>query len=252
MFTLFFKEIKEFFSSVTGYLVVIIFLLINSMFLWIFKGAFNIFDLEMANIDSLFIISPWVFLFLVPAITMNMFAGEYKSGTMELLLTRPLTEFQIVFAKYLASVVLVLVALAPTLLYLFSIYFLADPVGNVDFGAIFGSYIGLFFLAAIYSALGIFASSLTKNNIISFLLGLLFCYVFFLGFENLSYSVKDLQRLPLISSGKLSNFIISLGINDHYRSMSRGVIDSRDVVYFLSVISIFIFVTKLRLESRKW
>jgi len=252
MFTLFFKEIKEFFSSVTGYLVVIIFLLINSMFLWIFKGAFNIFDLEMANIDSLFIISPWVFLFLVPAITMNMFAGEYKSGTMELLLTRPLTEFQIVFAKYLASVVLVLVALAPTLLYLFSIYFLADPVGNVDFGAIFGSYIGLFFLAAIYSALGIFASSLTKNIIISFLLGLLFCYVFFLGFENLSYSVKDLQRLPLISSGKLSNFIISLGINDHYRSMSRGVIDSRDVVYFLSVISIFIFVTKLRLESRKW
>lgn len=243
MFTLFFKEIKEFFSSVTGYLVVIIFLLINSMFLWIFKGAFNIFDLEMANIDSLFIISPWVFLFLVPAITMNMFAGEYKSGTMELLLTRPLTEFQIVFAKYLASVVLVLVALAPTLLYLFSIYFLADPVGNVDFGAIFGSYIGLFFLAAIYSALGIFASSLTKNTIISFLLGLLFCYVFFLGFENLSYS---------ISSGKLSNFIISLGINDHYRSMSRGVIDSRDVVYFLSVISIFIFVTKLRLESRKW
>ena len=222
------------------------------MFLWIFKGAFNIFDLEMANIDSLFIISPWVFLFLVPAITMNMFAGEYKSGTMELLLTRPLTEFQIVFAKYLASVVLVLVALAPTLLYLFSIYFLADPVGNVDFGAIFGSYIGLFFLAAIYSALGIFASSLTKNIIISFLLGLLFCYVFFLGFENLSYSVKDLQRLPLISSGKLSNFIISLGINDHYRSMSRGVIDSRDVVYFLSVISIFIFVTKLRLESRKW
>ena len=132
------------------------------MFLWIFKGAFNIFDLEMANIDSLFIISPWVFLFLVPAITMNMFAGEYKSGTMELLLTRPLTEFQIVFAKYLASVVLVLVALAPTLLYLFSIYFLADPVGNVDFAAIFGSYIGLFFLAAIYSALGIFASSLTK------------------------------------------------------------------------------------------
>lgn len=252
MFTLFFKEIKEFFSSVTGYLVVIIFLLINSMFLWIFKGAFNIFDLEMANIDSLFIISPWVFLFLVPAITMNMFAGEYKSGTMELLLTRPLTEFQIVFAKYLASVVLVLVALAPTLLYLFSIYFLADPVGNVDFGAIFGSYIGLFFLAAIYSALGIFASSLTKNTIISFLLGLLFCYVFFLGFENISYSVKDLQRLPLISSGKLSNFIISLGINDHYRSMSRGVIDSRDVVYFLSVISIFIFVTKLRLESRKW
>ena len=243
MVTLFLKEIKEFFSSITGYLVVIVFLLVNSMFMWIFRGAFNIFDIGAANIDTLFVISPWVFLFLVPAITMNMFAGEFKSGTMELLLTRPLSEFQIVFAKYAAAVVLVLIALVPTLFYLVSVNSLADPVGNVDYGAIFGSYIGLFFLAAIYSAIGIFASSLSKNAIISFLFSVLLCYVFFLGFENLAY---------LGSSGKISDFIISLGINDHYRSMSRGVFDSRDIVYFLSAVSVFVFLTKLRLESRKW
>ncbi len=243
MVTLFLKEIKEFFSSITGYLVIIVFLLVNSMFMWIFRGNFNVFDLGIANIDTLFIISPWVFLFLVPAITMNMFAGELRSGTMELLLTRPLSEFQIIMSKYLAAVVLVLIALVPTLFYLFSIHSLADPIGNVDYGAVFGSYIGLFFLAAVYSAIGVFASSFSKNAIISFLFSVLLCYVFFLGFENLAF---------LGFSGKVSDFIISLGINDHYRSISRGVIDSRDIVYFLSVISIFVFMTKLRLESRKW
>lgn len=243
MVTLFLKEIKEFFSSITGYLVVIVFLLVNSMFMWIFRGSFNVFDMKVANIDTLFIISPWLFMFLVPAITMNMFAGELKSGTMELLLTRPLTEFQIVFAKYMASVSLVLIALLPTLFYLFSINSMADPVGNVDFGAIFGSYIGLFFLAAVYSAIGILASSLSKNTIISFLLSILMCYIFFLGFENLAL---------LGFSGKVADVLMAFGINDHYRSMSRGVIDSRDVVYFISVISVFIFLTKLRLESRKW
>ncbi len=243
MRVLFYKEIKEFFNSVTGYLVVIIFLLINSMFMWIFKGGFNVFDIGFANLDTLFIISPWVFLFLVPAITMNVFSGEIRTGTIELLLTRPLSELQIVMAKYLASVILVLIALVPTLFYLVSINYLADPVGNVDYGAIFGSYIGLFFLAAIYSAIGVFASSLTSNSVIAFLLSVLFCYVFFLGFDNLA---------QLTLSGKVSDFVISLGINDHYRSMSRGVIDTRDVIYFLSVISIFIFLTKLRLESRKW
>jgi ABC-2 type transport system permease protein len=243
MSTLFIKEIKDFFSSITGYLVVIVYLLINSMFMWIFRGTFNIFDVGFANIDTLFIISPWVFLFLVPAITMNMFAGEFKSGTMELLLTKPLSEFQIVLAKYLSSLVLVLIALVPTLFYLVSLSSLADPAGNVDYGAIFGSYIGLFFLAAVYSAIGLFASSLSKNAIISFLLSILLCYIFFLGFENLAH---------LFSIGKVTDFIISLGISDHYNSISRGVIDTRDIMYFLSVIAIFIFLTKLRLESRKW
>ena len=243
MITLFLKEIKEFFSSITGYLVVIVYLLINSMFLWIFKGNLNIFDVGLSNIDTLFIISPWVFLFLVPAITMNMFANEFKSGTMELLLTRPLTEFQITFAKYLSSLVLVLISLLPTFLYLISIHYLANPAGNVDYGAILGSYTGLFFLAAVYSAIGLFASSLSKNTVISFLLSVLLCYIFFLGFENLG---------TLVSPGKIANFIITIGINDHYSSISRGVIDTRDIIYFISVMTVFIFLTKLRLESRKW
>ncbi len=243
MRVLFYKEIKEFFNSVSGYLVVVVFLIINSLFMWIFRGNFNVFDIGFANLNTLFIISPWVFLFLVPAITMNVFSGEIRSGTIELLLTRPLSEMQIVLAKYLASVTLVLIAILPTVFYLVSINFLADPVGNVDYGAIAGSYTGLFFLAAIYSAIGVFASSLSSNSIIAFLFSVLFCYIFFLGFENLA---------DLTLSGKVGDFVISLGINDHYRSMSRGVIDTRDVVYFLSVIGFFIFLTKLRLESRKW
>ncbi len=243
MYTLFLKEIKGFFSSVIGYLVIAVFLLIVSLFMWVFPTNFNIFQVGAANIDTLFIISPWVFLFLVPAITMNMFADELRTGNMELLLTRPISEFKIVMAKYLAAVVLVLIAILPTLLFLFSINTLADPVGNVDYGAIFGSYIGLFFLGAAYASIGVFASSLSKNVIVSFLLGILFCFVFYLGFDLLS---------DLISLGTISDFIKLFGLNDHYSSISRGVIDSRDVVYFLSIITVFVFFSKLRLESRKW
>lgn len=243
MYTLFLKEIKGFFSSVIGYVVIAFFLLIVSLFMWVFPTNFNIFQVGAANIDTLFLISPWVFLFLVPAITMNMFADELRTGNMELLLTRPISEFKIVMAKYLASIVLVLIALVPTLLFLFSIDSLADPVGNVDYGAIAGSYIGLVFLGAVYASIGIFASSLSKNVIVSFLLGILFCFLFYLGFDLLS---------DLISAGSVSEFIKSLGINDHYSSVSRGVVDSRDIIYFLSVIALFVFFSKLRLESRKW
>jgi len=243
MLSLFLKEIKGFLSSVIGYLIIVVFLLIVCLFMWIFPTSFNIFNAGAANIDTLFIISPWVFLFLVPAITMNMFADEFRSGNMELLLTRPISEFTIVMAKYLAAVALVLIALLPTLLFLISIHLLADPIGNVDYGAIAGSYIGLFFLGAVYASIGIFASSLTKNVIISFLLGILFCFLFYLGFELLA---------DLVSKGFITAFIIKLGINDHYSSISRGVIDSRDIVYFLSVITLFIFFSKIRLESRKW
>jgi len=211
--------------------------------MWIFKGNLNIFYIGFANLDTLFTISPWIFLFLVPAITMNMFSGEFKSGTMELLLTRPISEFKIVLAKYLATLILVLIALFPTLFFIFSINFLAAPIGNVDFGALTGSYIGLFFLAASYSAIGLFSSSLTKNTIISFILSILVCFFFFLGFYFISM---------LDFTGKVANFINFIGINMHYNSISRGVIDTRDVIYFFSVTAIFIFLTKLRLESRKW
>ncbi|MBI5218836.1 MAG: gliding motility-associated ABC transporter permease subunit GldF [Bacteroidia bacterium] len=236
------KEIREFFSSLTGYIVIIVFLFVNSLFMWIFPGEFNILDGGYANLDTLFIISPWVFLFLVPAITMRLFAEERKTGTIDLLLTRPLTDLQIILAKYLAGVVLVLVSLLPSLVYYFTVYKLGNPVGNLDRGGIMGSYIGLFFLAGIYVAIGVFASSITQNQIISFIIAMILSFFFYYGFEAIgSVFTKSTQE-----------FILFLGISDHYRSVSRGVIDTRDVVYFISIIALFIYFTKVVLESRKW
>lgn len=243
MWTLILKEVSGFFSSLIGYLVVIVFLLINSLFIWVFPGQFNIIESGYASIDALFTIAPWVFLFLVPAVTMRLFAEEKRTGTIELLLTRPLTEVQIVVAKYLAGLFLVLLSLLPTLVYFLSVYFLGDPVGNIDTGGTWGSYIGLFFLAAIYVAIGLFASSLTENQIIAFIIAMVLSFFFFIGFEALSglNFLKDIDEL-----------VLYLGINDHYESMSRGVIDSRDMVYFLGVITFFILLTRTILQSRKW
>jgi ABC-2 type transport system permease protein len=211
--------------------------------MWIFHGPTNVLDAGYANLDSLFIISPWVFLFLVPAVTMRLISDEKRMKTLELLLVRPISEFKIVMAKYLSGLVLVLAALLPTMIYLISINQLGNPAGNVDMGAIMGSYIGLFLLAAIYTAIGVFASSLTGNQIISFILAVVLSFVMYIGFDQLS---------ELFSSGTFSTFTESLGINYHYRSISRGVIDSRDIIYFLSVIAVFILLTKLVLERRKW
>lgn len=243
MTALFLKEIKDFFNSLIGYLVIVVYLIVNSLFMWIFPGNFNVFDIGFANLDSLFLLSPWIFLFLVPAITMNMFANEFKTGTMELLLTRPLSELQIVLSKYFSTLVLVLISILPTLLFVIPIYYFSTPVGNIDTGALIGSYIGLFLLAASYSAVGLFASSLSKSTIIAFILSILICYFFYLGFNNLAY---------LDITGKIAGFISYLGISEHYTSISRGIVDSRDVFYFLTLIALFIFLTKLRLESRKW
>lgn len=241
MLTLLKKEIREFFSSLTGYVVIAVFLIINSVIMWVFPGQFNILDSGYANIDSLFIISPWVFLFLVPAITMRMFSEEKKSGTIELLFTRPLSDFNIILAKYFAGVILVLIALLPTLVYYFTVYSLADPVGNIDSGAVWGSYIGLFFLAASYAAIGVFSSSFTQNQIVSFIVGLLLSLFFYIGLDSLSELFFDEAYT-----------IMYLGISEHYRSISRGVLDTRDIIYFISLISVFLFLTKLVLESRKW
>lgn len=243
MFALLKKEISSFLSSLIGYIVIIVFLMINSLFLWVFPGQFNVLDSGYANIDTLFIIAPWVFMFLVPAITMRLFAEEKRTGTIELLFTRPLTDFQIIFAKYLAGLLLVLFSLLPTLVYFASVYWLGKPVGSIDTGGTWGSYIGLFFLAAIYVAIGVFASSITGNQIISFLLAVLISFFFYMGFE----SISSLQFL-----GSLDSLVVNLGIYEHYKSISRGVIDSRDVIYFLSVIAVFILFTKTVLESRKW
>lgn len=237
------KEISEFFSSITGYVVIIIFLLINSMFIWIFHSEFNILDAGYAGLDSMFILAPWIFLFLIPAVTMRMFAEEKRLGTAEWLLTKPISELKIVMAKFAAGMVLTIIALLPTLIYIISLWVLADPPGNIDFGGMAGSYLGLIFLASVYAAIGVFASSLSRNQIVSFFIGIIICYFFFLGFAQLA---------SLGFGGTLQDIIISMGINDHYTSMSRGVIDSRDVVYFLSVVALFLFLTRISLESRKW
>jgi len=243
MFTLLKKEINSFFSSLTGYIVITVFLIVNSLFIWVFPGQNNVLDGGYATLDSLFTIAPWVFLFLVPAVTMRMFADEKHSGTIELLFTRPLSDFQIIFAKYLAALLLVLFSLLPTLIYFYSVYQLGNPVGNIDIGGTWGSYIGLFFLAAIYVSIGVLSSSFTDNQIVAFILGMLLSFIAYIGFDFMS-------ELSIFESIKV--FIINLGINEHYKSMSRGVIDSRDVIYFVSVIAFFLLITKTILQSRKW
>ncbi|MCX6305120.1 MAG: gliding motility-associated ABC transporter permease subunit GldF [Bacteroidetes bacterium] len=243
MLTLFKKEINGFLNSLIGYIVMIVFLLMTGLFLWVFPLEFNVLDFGFASLDGLFVIAPFVFLFLIPAITMRSFADEKKSGTLELLMTQPLTDLQVILAKYAAGVVLVMISLLPTLVYYFSVYHLGLPPGNLDSGSIWGSYIGLFFLGASFVAIGIFTSSITDNQIVSFILAVFISFILYMGFEFV-YS--------FLVSGKIGLIIQSLGLNAHYSSMSRGVIDTRDLIYFISVTAIFILLTKLSLESRKW
>ncbi len=206
-------------------------------------GGYNIFDNGFANVDPLFFIAPWVYLFLIPAITMRSFSEEKKTGTIELLLTRPLTDLQIVLAKYLAGFTLVVVSLLPTLIYYYSVHVLGAPKGNIDTGGMWGSYICLLFLGAGFVSIGIFASAIAENQVIAFIIALLLCFFCYIGFEFISQSGLF---------GKLNYLFKSLGINDHYVSMSRGVIDTRDVLYFIGLIALFNLFTKLVLESRKW
>lgn len=237
------KEIRSFFGSIIGYLVILVYLLINSVFLWVFEGNFNLLDGGYASLGNLFTISPWVFLFLIPALTMRLFADEKKAGTMELLFTKPLSDLQIILAKYSAALLLLVVALIPTLLYYYSLYQLGAPPGNIDSGGTFGSYIGLLFLGGAFLSIGLFASSVTDNQIVAFLLAMFLCFFVFYGFD---------QIAGFELFGEADLLIIKLGINEHYVSMSRGVIDSRDLFYFISVIAFFIGATRLVIQSRKW
>ena len=243
MFTLFKKEINGFLDSLIGYIVIFVFLLLLGLFLWVFPLQFNILDFGFANLDGLFILAPFIFLFLIPAITMRSFADEKKSGTLELLMTQPLTDTQVILAKYFAGVVLVLFSLFPTMIYFISVYHLGLPPGNLDIGAIWGSYTGLLFLGITFVSIGIFSSSITDNQIISFIIAITLCFFMYMGFEWI---------YTFIVSGTVGLIIESLGINAHYTSMSRGVIDTRDLIYFISVSLFFLLLTKLSLESRKW
>jgi ABC-2 type transport system permease protein len=243
MFAIFRKEISGFFSSLTGYMVIIVFLLINSLFMWVFPGEWNIFDTGYAGLDTLFFLSPWVFLFLVPAVTMKMIAEEKRIGTIELVFTKPVTEREIILGKFLAAVSLVLLSLLPGIIYYISVYMLGEVPGNLDRGETLGAFIGLFFLASVYASAGIFASSLTDNQVVAFILSVLICFFLYMGFDSIAY-------LPGLK--KFDEFVIGLGINEHYKSISRGVLDIRDAIYFISVAFIFNEATRLVLLSRKW
>lgn len=243
MFALLRKEIESFLSSLIGYIVIVVFLLVVSFFLWIISFGQNIPTNGYASIDGLFAIAPMVFLFLIPAITMRMFAEEKKTGTIETLLAQPLTDLQIVLAKYFAGLILVVFALLPTLVYYYSVYQLGLPPGNIDSGAMWGSYIGLLFLGGTFVAIGLFASSVTDNQIVSFIVAALLSAFFYLGFEFI---------WPLDIFSGLGLIISQLGIISHYESISRGVIDTRDLIYFISVIAFFLMLTRFSLASRKW
>ncbi|MDA9312015.1 gliding motility-associated ABC transporter permease subunit GldF [Vicingaceae bacterium] len=243
MFSLLKKEIQSFLGSLIGYIVIIVFLTIMSLIMWVFPSDYNVLDNEYATLGPLFSLAPWVFMFLIPSITMRLLADENKTGTIELLLTKPLTDLQIISAKYLAGVILVLFSLLPTLIYYVVVYQLGAPEGNLDQGGTWGSYLGLLFLASSFVAIGLFSSSLSDNQVISFIIAVFLSFFTYIGFDFIS---------SLALFGSFDLFVQKLGISEHYGSMSRGVIDSRDALYFLSVIAFFFMLTKLKLSSRNW
>lgn len=233
------KELRQFFSSLTGYIAIIVFLLVNGLMLFVFRD--NILEFGYATLDRFFLLAPWVLLLLIPAITMRSFSEEFKTGTFELLQTRPLTRWQIIGGKYFGSLVVVVIALLPTIIYFFSIQALSSDEG-IDTGATIGSYIGLFFLAAVFTAIGICLSSFTSNAVIAFILSLIACALLYYGFNAIS-------QLPGLEGG-MDYYVEMAGIDFHYRSISRGVIDSRDIIYFLSVIFLFLTITSRNLQKR--
>jgi ABC-2 type transport system permease protein len=237
MFSILKKEFNSFFASTMAYLVMGVFLLINGLFLWVFKSDFNILNAGFSDVNSFFYLAPWFFLLLIPAITMKSFADEFNKGTIELLKTKPISNWQIVMGKFSASVLLVIVALVPTFTYIFTIYQLGNPVGNIDFGSIIGSYMGLLFLATTYTAIGLFTSTLSKNQIVAFISGVLITFILFEGFDAISNLIGNDLSLK------------QLGIKKHFKSISRGVIDTRDILYFMSVTVFFLDLTKIRLDN---
>ncbi len=235
------KELNTFFSSLTAYIVIGVFLVVMGLFMWVFPD-YSILEYCYATLEQLFSMAPWIFVFLIPAITMRSLAEEKQTGTIEFLITKPIQLFKIILGKYFASVLLITFALLPTILYYYTIYDLGSPRGNLDSGAVWGSYLGLFLLGAAYASIGLFASSLTNNQIIAFMLAAFLCFFCHWAFFYLS-------KLPMFL-GSSDDFIQMLGIDYHYNSISRGVIDSRDIIYFLSFIGLFLGLTFISLEKR--
>lgn len=234
------REIKSFFGSPIGYLVIAIFLIINGLFLWVFEGDYNISNSGFADLTPFFTLAPWIFIFLIPAVTMRSFSDEKKQGTLELLLTKPLSIWQIVNGKFLGAVLLIIMAVIPTFIYVAVISNLGMPEGNIDMGSTIGSYFGLLFLISAYCAIGVFTSTLSDNQIVAFIISVFLCFIFYFGFEGIASTIPS-----------LSTIISSLGMQDHFKSMSRGVIDTRDVIYFASITILFLSFTVYNLKSVK-
>ena len=230
------KELNSFFASPIGYLVIAVFLVMNGLFLWVFVGDFNILNAGFADLNSFFFITPWFFLFLIPAITMRSLSDEIRLGTIEILKTKPISDWQIVLGKFFGALLLILFALMPTIIYAYSIIQLGNPVGNLDIGSTIGSYIGLLFLASAFTSVGLFTSTFSGNQIVAFMLGVIISFFMFYGFEALA----DLG---------ISESLRSFGLFEHYKSISRGVIDTSDIVYFVSVTVFFLFLTYLKLKE---
>ena len=232
------REIKSFFGSPIGYLVIAIFLLLNGLFLWVFEGDYNILNSGFADLSPFFTISPWILIFLIPAVTMRSFSDEKKQGTIELLLTKPISIWEIVGGKFFGAFLLIVIAIIPTFIYVYVISSLGMPEGNIDMGSTMGSYFGLLFLIASYTAIGILTSTLSENQIVAFILSVFLCFLFYFGFQGIATFVKGFEDV-----------IAALGMDYHFKSMSRGVIDTRDVMYFVSITLVFLSMTVYKLKS---
>lgn len=241
MRAIFKREIQAFFTSPIGYLVIGLFLVLNGLFLWVFKGQYNIFDYGFAELGNFFLLAPWVFLFLIPAITMKSFSEEKKLGTLELLFIKPISIWQTVLGKFAGTTVLALIAIVPTFLYVYCIAQLGTSVGNLDTGVVMGSYFGLFFLLCSYTAIGLFASTLSENQIVAFIIGMVLCFLGYYGFEALA---------TLFPNGSSSLFVQKLGMQAHFSNISRGVLDTRDLIYFIGLGAFFLFLTVVQLKKQ--
>jgi ABC-2 type transport system permease protein len=238
MYAILKKDIQTFFSNTIGYLVIAVFLIVNGLFLWVFQGDFNVFNYGFAELSSYFRLAPWVLLFLIPAVTMRSIAEERKQGTLELLLTKPISSKQLILGKYFGALSLIVIAILPTLVYVWTIYALGNPTGNLDLGVILTSYIGMLLLASTFVAIGLFASSVTQNQLVAFIIAVLICFLMFYGFDGIS------SQLINESSFNLSFF----GLQYHYDSLGRGVLDTRDLIYFISITVLFIALTHFNIK----
>ncbi|GAB3260528.1 gliding motility-associated ABC transporter permease subunit GldF [Larkinella harenae] len=239
MFPVFRKEINGFFSSPVAYVIMAVFLTAVGLMVWVFPDT-SLLDYGYADLGVFFTMTPYVMLFLIPAITMRSIAEEVRGGTIEWLLTKPLTRWQLVLAKFVANWLLVILLLLPTLVYYYAVYQLGNPPGNVDSGSVFGSYVGLILLGGVFVAIGLFASSINENQVVAFVIGVFLCFLLYVGIS----SIAGLEFW-----GTAAYSLTWIALDEQYQALGRGLIDSRNVLYLLSVITVFLFLTEWRMTA---